>query len=297
LFQKGEKRTLPVPEGVGLLRNFQMVPITLRELRETLAKKLIEHFKAGYVVWHDGKLPAFMPQSLANAKNFNGINAVILMLEGLEKGYGDPRWTPYRESLYVKRGEKGVFVEWWNKNEKNGLDFCAILYFNARQLFQYPVADEMSFKTKTVAARHILRCFEISPPSPVSEETVFDSSSSEKVQEPYFDEYDADGDKTVFFKMEDWRTALRTAVKKAVRIRGVPWDPDIFIRKEHLLSLRVDLAVAFLTLSLGMGVSENNESLPLDAWVSSIRQDPSEMARAARDAQKLTNRILGMRWA
>ena len=63
---------------------------------------------------------------------------------------------------------------------------------------------------------------------------------------------------------------------------------------ENLKKMRIDMATSLLSLSLGMGVPEADKSLPLESWASVIRQDPSELARAARDAQKLTNRILAM---
>jgi hypothetical protein len=272
--------------------------ITLKELRETYTKSLADRMDAGYVVWRDRKLPLFMPRSLASAKNYNGINAVILMLAEVEKGCDDPRWTPYRKSLYIKRGEKGTFIEWWNKNEEEKIEFHAILCFNARQLFHYPAAEEMFFiQPHAGAARRILDCLRIPCPSPVSEENMLDISSVRETNNFYFDENEMSKKKTFLFKTEDWRTALKSAVRKSIKENGIPWGSETFDNKEHLHSLRVDLAASFLTLSLGMGAPDMNEldeSLPLNLWASAIRQDPSEMARAARDAQKLTNNVLAM---
>jgi antirestriction protein ArdC len=268
--------------------------ITLKESRETFTKKLADSLNRGYVVWHDAKLPPFMPRSLASAKNYNGINAVILMQTEIEKGFDDPRWVVYRKSLYIKRGEKGTFLEWWNKNGEGKIQFRPVLCFNARQLFHYPATEGILFRPNAGAARRVLNYMKIPFPSPVSEENMFDVASGRETSNSYFDEYKISKKKICLFRTEDWQTALKSAVRKSIKENGIPWNSETFANKEHLHLLRVDLAVSFLTLSLGMGVPEMDDSLPLILWASAIQQDPSEMARAAQDAQKLANKILSI---
>jgi hypothetical protein len=262
---------------------------TLRELRETFAETLIGQLDTGYVLWHDGRLPPSMPRSLASGKNFNGVNALILMSAESAKGYDDHRWAAYKESLYIRRGEKGVFVEWWNKKGENEIEFRPVLCFNARQLFHYPAAEENGFGSHAAAARRVLNRFGIPFPSPVLRGTAPDF---DKTGNNYFDEYDANENDYFIFRRKDWRDALKTAAENLTGAEGVPWNPDAF--KKPLSALRLDLSVSFLTLSLGMGVPEPEESLPLTMWASAIRENPSEIARAAHDAQKLANKILAI---
>jgi hypothetical protein len=261
---------------------------TLRKLRETFANTLTKQLDDGYVIWHDDRLPPFMPRSLSSAKNFNGINAIILMLAEIDNGYDDPRWVSYRKSLYLKKGEKGVALEWWDKKEPGEIEFRSVLCFNVRQLFHYPVAGERDFEPNTAAARRVLNYFNIPFPLPVLEAT----SSIDEIGNAYFRELDIDRNEIFIFKRKDWRVLLKTALDQLMTIESIPGNPRISIRQKHLSLLRTDLAASFLTLSLGMGTSGDDNSLPLKAWAAAIRENPSEIARAAVDAQKLVNKLL-----
>jgi hypothetical protein len=263
--------------------------ITVRELREAFAEKLTGRLNTGDVPWHDNRLPLYMPRSLTNAKNFSGINAVILMLTEIEKRYDDPRWVFYQDSLYLKRGEKGVFLEWWNKNGDKSFEFRSILCFNARQLYNYPPIGEMLYPD-IVSARRVLESLGIPSPSPVTQD-----GSGEEASASYLETYDKNKDEWTVFRVKEWHESLKTALKSLESSSEIPWNPRFFSYKEHLYLLRLDLSVSFLTLSLGMGVPELDKSLPLDAWSSAIRQDPSEIARATLDAQKLVHKVLSFK--
>jgi hypothetical protein len=257
--------------------------ITLREMRETFASRLAGYLDSGNVLWHDRRLPPCMPRSLVSAKNYCGVNSIILMLAAIEKSYDDPRWVPYRESLYIKHGETGVFLEWWDKKKKNEIQFRSILCFNAQQLFHYPAAEGKGFEANVASARRILKRFEIPSPLPVENDL-------DEVEGTYFDEYDASTGTVSLFRRKDWCSALKAALKNLVETEGVTWGCS---KEKHLSLLRFDLGVSFLTLSLGMGVSELDQAMPYQLWAEAIRKNPSEIARATKDAQQIANKILG----
>ena len=60
-----------------------------------------------------------MPHNFGSGRDYRGGNAVYLAMQGLDRGYADPRWGGYRRIQeaggHVRKGEKGtpiMYVEW-----------------------------------------------------------------------------------------------------------------------------------------------------------------------------------------
>ena len=60
-----------------------------------------------------------LPHNFQSGRDYRGGNALYLALNGLERGYADPRWGGYRQIQeaggHVRKGEKGtpiMYVEW-----------------------------------------------------------------------------------------------------------------------------------------------------------------------------------------
>lgn len=84
------------------------------------------------------------------ARGYRGVNVLLLLIAGVKKGYGDPRWFTYRQAqtlgAQVRRGEKSTLVIFWKqidfrkKDEQTELDerkrvplLRAYSVFNAEQ--------------------------------------------------------------------------------------------------------------------------------------------------------------------
>jgi antirestriction protein ArdC len=64
--------------------------------------------------WDRAACGCTMPQNAGTARQYSGINVLILWAEGIAKGYGSQRWLTYRQAEAaggnVVRGEKGTVV-------------------------------------------------------------------------------------------------------------------------------------------------------------------------------------------
>ena len=67
--------------------------------------------------WKPGE--RIMPHNFGSGRDYRGGNAVYLAMQGLDRGYADPRWGGYRRIQeaggHVRKGEKGtpiMYVEW-----------------------------------------------------------------------------------------------------------------------------------------------------------------------------------------
>ena len=85
------------------------------------AERIIQALKEGTAPWQKPWKPGerIMPHNFGSGRDYRGGNAVYLAMQGLDRGYADPRWGGYRQIQkaggHVRKGEKGtpiMYVEW-----------------------------------------------------------------------------------------------------------------------------------------------------------------------------------------
>lgn len=97
------------------------------DFAEELAGKLVEQLKAGTAPWVRPWKPGERsgPYNALTGKSYRGLNAVALMAEQTERGYGDPRWITYRQAQelggQVKAGERSTLIQFWLWTERKPL--------------------------------------------------------------------------------------------------------------------------------------------------------------------------------
>ena len=91
-----------------------------RQFAEKAAEKMIEQLKKVSLPGRrDGQARGLgaSPFNPVTGTRYRGLNTFVLASEAGERGYSDPRWTTYRGAkkigAQVRRGEKGVGVEYW----------------------------------------------------------------------------------------------------------------------------------------------------------------------------------------
>jgi HPt (histidine-containing phosphotransfer) domain-containing protein len=247
---------------------------SLEEIRGNLAKSVADGLKKGNVLWHNQNLPTAMPRSLVSGRNFGGVNALYLMKTAEALGYDDPRWISHPgeqknvepdKKILINKGEKGTTIEHWGKNKDNGIEIRTSAYFNVRQI-----------RDKSI---------ELLTPE--------GSLSREQRDGPHYERADAVlKNLDVAIPKDKSPKAYRDALSTA--INNISKDAPELEKAltENLKKLRTDMAHSFLSLSLGMGVSEADKSLPVSSWANSIGHDPRQLASAARDAHRLAGAAL-----
>ena len=84
------------------------------EYHEEFAARIIKALQAGTAPWQKPWKPGerILPHNFQSGRDYRGGNAVYLALNGLDRGYANPRWGGYRQILeaggHVRKGEKGT---------------------------------------------------------------------------------------------------------------------------------------------------------------------------------------------
>jgi hypothetical protein len=246
---------------------------TLQEVRENLAISVAEGMKKNNILWHDQNLPPTLPRSLVSGREFGGVNALYLMKSAAANGYEDPRWVTVPKQDNVEQDKKivmkseheaGTALEYWVKGN-NGLQVNTPTYYNVQQLnsksVEHLTPEESPPRAEREAPHYVLadavlKNLDVAIPK-------------EKSQKAY---------------QEALGIVVNNISKDAPELENVS--------TENLKKLRTDMAHSFLSLSLGMGVPEADNSLPVSSWVNSISHDPRQLVYAARDANKLSTNAL-----
>ncbi len=91
------------------------------EYHEQFAARIIKALQEGTAPWQKPWKSGerILPHNFQSGRDYRGGNAVYLALNGLDRGYADPRWGGYRQIQeaggHVRKGEKGtpiMYVEW-----------------------------------------------------------------------------------------------------------------------------------------------------------------------------------------
>ncbi len=105
-----------------------------KSVREQFAEKFIsilESEKPLEWVKGWGSQGVSLPYNGETGRRYNGINRMVLMFQGLEKGWSDPRYYTFHQvsrmdGCMIRAGEKATAVEYWlvwDTKEKRSLTF------------------------------------------------------------------------------------------------------------------------------------------------------------------------------
>jgi antirestriction protein ArdC len=89
-------------------------------LYDEITDKIIAELEAGRVPWVQpwgtvaAKAPLAMPQNASTARQYSGVNILILWKSVIEHGFTGQSWLTFRQALsmggYVRKGERGTIV-------------------------------------------------------------------------------------------------------------------------------------------------------------------------------------------
>ncbi|WP_415033331.1 ArdC family protein [Azonexus sp.] len=97
---------------------------TERDVRQEVTDRILAALEQGTMPWRRGwtddkQAAVGLPSNAATGRVYNGGNRMILLAAGMSAGYQDNRWLTFNQAKSldggVKKGEKGVAVEFWDK--------------------------------------------------------------------------------------------------------------------------------------------------------------------------------------
>jgi antirestriction protein ArdC len=226
--------------------------------REEFAERVSHSLEAGIIPWQRKNLPDMPVQSAVSGREYSGLNAMYLMEKCAEKGYTDPRFITASEAnkngVYVRKGEKGTVLEHWDEGKDGRMKPHGYSVFNVQQLNGKLPIPEME-KPNLEKAAEILKNagIEIKPGSDVKE--------------------------------------YRDAIKKLTVKNAEELGLTQIVHTPELLALRYSIASTAAMREAGIPV-EQTEGAPTKSWAQSIKRDPSQMSKAARDGSLLAGAVL-----
>jgi antirestriction protein ArdC len=248
-----------------------------------------------------------MPTNATTGKAYRGGNVLNLMIEGMNRGYDDPRWCTYKQATekgwQVRKGEKGSGIEFWEvkpgragpddedaENPRSRLIHRTYAVFNAQQIdgipplqlkprrpFEIIEAGERILKESGADIRH-------------GGSRAFYRPSDDVVQLP---QKDAFVDPPAYYGTAAHELAHWTgAPSRLNRQFGKFGDPD-YAREE----IRADMASAMICAETGIPFNPEQTAGYVKNWISVLKDDKNEFFKAAADASKICDHLLGREWA
>ena len=291
---------------------------TKKSFAEIVAGKIIEQLEKGtapwQLPWHNDKRKS-LPYNPISDKRYKGINTIHLMAVSMSKGYSDPRWLTYKQASslggQVRTGEKSTLVQYWKftdlvdkldedgkpildkdgkvKKEEVKLDKPRVFYanvFNAEQIDNLPPIPIREQKWNPIErAETILEN---------SGAKIFNDSDS-AYYSPKKDEIHLPGKE--FFDSNDkyYSTALHElghwtgAESRLNRDLSHPFGSQEYAREE----LRAEIASMIIGEELNIGHDSMQHVAYVESWIKLLKDEPKEIFKAASDAEKIQDYVLG----
>ncbi|NCD68302.1 ArdC family protein [Mucilaginibacter agri] len=287
-----------------------------------VAEKLTAQFKEGTSPIQkpikENGLPAFVaPVNPITGKGYSALNAINLAL----KGHDDPRWmsadTASFNNYQVKEGSKGTLINFPKKNEiqavrrpdgskikdddgntvtrtvefdkvQNGKAFL----FNATQIKDIPPLAEWLKATQ--------RPGDLSPVEKAEKlirdsgavivhggEEAFYDKIKDEIHLPEIEQFDND---TRYYQAAIHQLAHWTGHESRLNRQ---MDGNLGSVKYAPEELRASIAAMLIGAELKIGHSFGQHPAYTGTWSKMLKDEPFEMSRAAADAQKIANKLLG----
>ena len=283
-------------------------------LYDEITDKIIAELEAGRVPWVQpwgtaaAKATIAMPKNAATARNYSGINVLILWGAVIERGFLGQSWLTFRQALslggHVRKGEHGTTVVYADrfvpKDEKRRAgevdeEAQAIPFLKRFTVFNTDQCDDLPEEIATAAP----------PPPPgliepavealiratgidfrIGGNRAFYAPAEDYVQVP---------PPAAFFHPIDWhRTALHElshASGHALRLNR-DLSGSYGTRKYAFEELIAELNAAFCCASLGIVPTVRHADY-IGSWLEVLREDNRAIVRAASQASKAADYILG----
>ena len=258
------------------------------------------------------------PFNPATGKRFKGLNSVQLRSVAQEKGYNDPRWMSYnttnRVGAKIRKGERGTRVEYLRfppkektptgkntpeaaggdkQKEQPKISHHTYVVFNAEQIDRMPALEKQLAKEPQqheVCER--------------AERMIQDSGV--KIKKPPngqdFSHYDKGRDTIVISEMEKFKTPeayYSQAVKEMAGREGHEQqkdrpEPQSEAQQHSATSrheMRREMACQTISSKLHLPKEPAGEQHQKQ-WAETIRNNPNELRYAARDADRMADKVL-----
>ena len=294
-----------------------------------VADALIEQIEGGTAPWTEAWKPGdkALPYNIKSGKPYRGGNSVWLASTANRRQYSDGRWGTYKQIKglggQVRRGQKGCAILFW-QFETSKL---------ARDSAGKPLLDGKGrpvYETKSLASPRVYRytvfnaeqCDGLpSRPRRVSARGWDRHEAAERVFKQSGAVIEHSGDNRAYYDLRRDRVVLPfkeqfpngpsyyqsalhelghwtghpSRLNRRMLLEGIEhgYGSHAYAREE----LRAEISAMMTGDRLNIGHDPSRHASYVDSWVQKLREDPREIYRASKDAQDMSDYLLGRgRW-
>lgn len=284
---------------------------------EEFANKIIERLQEGtapwQIPWTPGKTP-LVPHNPASGTVYRGMNRVHLALSG----YDDPRWMTLKQAndngYSILPGSKATPVVYYQfTDEKNKLDNDGKPVLDADGK---PEKERVELDKPIVRFAHVFNAEQVDgiPPLQLTDKAYEwePIEKAENILAASGAEIKHDQSNRAFYRrMEDaihlppkenfdapdkyYATALHelghwTGDENRLNREFGPFGSEKYAREE----LRAEIASWMLGQEIGIGHDPGQHAAYVQSWIQVLKEDPYEIVRACRDAEKIKDYVFDM---
>ena len=283
-------------------------------LYDEITDKIIAELEAGRVPWVQpwgtaaAKAPLAMPKNASTDRLYSGINVLILWGAVIERGFTGQSWLTFRQALslggHVRKGERSITVVYADRfvpsNEKRraaetGEEVQAIPFLKRFTVFNTDQCEGLADEIATTAPP---------PPPDLIEPTVEALIKATGIT------FRIGGDRAFYAPVEDYVQVPppqayfepinwhRTALHELGHATGHPsrlnrdQSGSYGTKKYAFEELVAELSAAFGCASLGIVPTVRHADY-IGSWLEGLREDNRAIVRAASQASKAADYLLG----
>lgn len=295
-----------------------------KSVREQFAEKFIsilESEKPLEWVKGWGTQGVAIPYNGETGRRYNGINRMVLLFQGLEKDWADPRYYTFRQvsqmdGCKIRAGEKATAVEYWlvwDSKEKRSLTFREY----EKLLKMDPSRKEAEFRVyaKTAYVFNAAQVEGLEPlpqqeRPPLEENKLADEviktmsenmgvklvyGGDEAYYRPSTDTIHLPPEEAFFSTEERISTTLHELAHSTAApsrldrpTAGLRQDPAMYALEELRAEIASCYTAAAIDLKISDSVVENNRAY-VQHWLTAIKQDHNVLFAAIKDADKIAD--------
>jgi antirestriction protein ArdC len=280
------------------------------EIETKVTDAVIARLEQGVAPWRRPWTTAgWLPTSVATGKPYRGINSLLLSAVAEQSGYESPLWATFRQidalGGKVVKGEKATPIVFWKmlRKEEEVAGKVAVQtiplmkYFNVFNIAQTEGVDLPSrFQTKREpvevidGVKQVIDGYVDGPTlDHAPQGRAFYRPSEDRVVLPALEQFEtAEGYAETLFHEFTHSTG------HASRLDRFGKDNAEFgcegYAKEELVA---EMGAALLAATVGVNISLDNAASYVGNWLSTLKDDRSLIIKAAQQAQKAVDRIIG----
>lgn len=274
-------------------------------LYEEISARILEALEAGVVPWQKPWL-VFPLQNALSRKPYRGINTLLL---GLQTQYQDPRWLTFRQALelggHVRQGEKGTRIYFWKFHDceeeeetprRRAPLLRAYTVFNVEQCeeLNLPPLPELPARAVVLeAAEAVIEGMPQRPTLTYGGERAFYNPIQDRVGLPERNRFETTEAfyATAFHELGHATGHASRLCRPEVAQATSSFGSESYSREE----LVAEMTAGFVCGSLGLATEEllRNQTAYIASWLEVLRSDRRMLIKAAGEAQRAADYILG----